>query len=79
MTPDQKIRCFITTGDHDMLHGAWSGDNFLARANTADSMLRSALIDEVRRWTNRAELVSILTEAVDARNGWKLILRRCKG
>ena len=51
MTTDLEIQRFVTTGDHDVLHVAWPGSDFLARAHAADSMLRSALIEEVRRRT----------------------------
>ncbi len=163
MTPDQEIQRFIKTDERDVLHAAWPSDNFFARAHAADTQLRSALIEEVRRRTkdqdpfadwvvheaahvfhnwkrdraglpstrtkeflleiafskrevfayaceayarileqatspasrkqlhaayaekhvptceglDQAELVSILAEAVDARNGWKRILRHC--
>lgn len=49
MTPEQEIRRFIETGDHDPLYPAWSGDTFLEKAHKADNELRTALIQEVKR------------------------------
>ena len=43
MTPEQEIQRFIKTGELDVLHSAWPGDNFFARAHSANNQLRSAL------------------------------------
>jgi hypothetical protein len=51
VTPESEIQRFITTGEHDVLHGAWAGHDFFTRAHTADRTLRTALADEVRRRT----------------------------
>ena len=89
VTPKQQVRRFLKSGDYDMLHGTWPGDDILAKIRAGDRALRQALVAEVRRRTkgrslaslpdgvDQNELVDILAEAVTARNGWKRILRRC--
>ena len=51
VTPEQEIRRFVATGEHDVLHGAWPGNDLLAKAHAAENALRTALIEEVRRRT----------------------------
>ncbi len=51
MTPEQEIRRFIATGDHDPTYAAWSCRDFLERARAANRALRDALIQEILRRT----------------------------
>lgn len=40
---------FVRTGEHDVHHRQWPGDNVLERTRTADAALRSTLIEAVRQ------------------------------
>ena len=51
MTPEQETLRFVTTGEYELLPGAWPGRNFIEKSTRADNTLRAALIDEVRRRT----------------------------
>jgi hypothetical protein len=68
MTSEMEAKRYIATGVHDPLHAAWPGRN---------------VAEYARKWVpegeglNRSELVEVLAEAVEARNGWKRILGRC--
>jgi hypothetical protein len=48
MTPEQQIRHFLATGEHDAVYREWPGDNALARIRAAERRLRAALVKEVR-------------------------------
>jgi hypothetical protein len=51
MTPEQEAQRYITTGEHDPLHGAWPGRNALEQMQAGEDGLRAALIEELRRRT----------------------------
>ena len=44
-----EIARYLRTGESDMLHAAWPGDNFITRGHNAKQTLRHALIAEVMR------------------------------
>jgi hypothetical protein len=57
-----EIDRYLRTGEHDELSPHWPGDNFLARAQFADSAARKALVAAVRRRTTGAVAPSALTD-----------------
>lgn len=57
-----EIDRYLRTGEHDELSPHWPGDNFLARAQFADSAARKALVAAVRRRTTGAVAPAALAD-----------------
>ena len=51
-----EISHYLETGDHDMLHTAWSGKNTMDRLNRGHNGLLEALVAEVRRRVGTPEV-----------------------
>lgn len=49
MTPEQEVKRYIATGEHDHLHAAWPGHTVLEQMNAGEDGLRAGLIEEIRR------------------------------
>jgi hypothetical protein len=59
MTPEQEVRRYIATGEHDPLHAAWPGRTVLEQTHAGEDGLRGALIEEVRKRTAGRECPSL--------------------
>jgi hypothetical protein len=90
---EKEVARYLATGESDPLGCAFPGNHTLAFACEAYSRIlerprgkaeRHALLRDYARSSNlpydtvdRAELLDILTDAVESRNGWRRILARC--
>lgn len=59
--PKHEIDAFLRSGEHDLAFRAWPGNDFLARAQSGNTVLRHALVSAVRERTQHAELPEALT------------------
>ncbi len=51
-----EIARYLQTGESDMLHLAWPGDNIIIRARNGSQAIRSALMAEVLKRTLHADI-----------------------
>ena len=49
MTPKQLVRRFLESGDHDLLHETWPGQDIVEKGCKAERAMKDALVKEVRR------------------------------
>ncbi|MBI4534147.1 MAG: hypothetical protein HY711_09395 [Candidatus Melainabacteria bacterium] len=54
--PKQQIQHFLKTGHSDVLPQGWPGENWLVAAQNADRAMRQALIEEVKKRSDRLSL-----------------------
>jgi hypothetical protein len=61
-SPEQAIKRYLRSGEHDPHFRAWPGDSYLGRIQQGDAALREALRSEIRRRTRHAAPPTALAE-----------------